>query len=101
MLNIGNNAASVAGTILAWPLLSYFGRRSIHLYGLVMMTILYFAISFASLGTTEASRWAQSILLIVFLFVYSPSVAATLYAIVGEVGASKNRLPCASNGIPC
>ncbi|KAL2010893.1 hypothetical protein VTN00DRAFT_3611 [Thermoascus crustaceus] len=91
VLNIGNNAVSVAGTILAWPLLSYFGRRPIYLYGLAMMTILYFAIGFASLGTTEASRWAQSILLIVFLFVYSPSVAATLYAIVGEVGASNLR----------
>lgn len=90
-LNLGNSAISVVGTILAWPLLSYFGRRTIFLNGLVLMTIIYFAIGFASLATTTGAAWAQSALLIVFLFVYSPSVAATLYAIVGEVGASELR----------
>ena len=90
-LNIGNNAISVVGTMLAWPLLSYVGRRTIFLYGLIAMTVLYFAIGFTSIATTDASKWAQSVLLIVFLFVYSPSVAATLYTIVGEVGASRVR----------
>lgn len=90
-LNLGNNAVTVVGTILAWPLLSYFGRRQVFLYGLIMMTVLYFGIGFASLAKTNGAEWAQSSLLIVFLFVYSPSVAATLYAIVGEVGASKLR----------
>ncbi|KAJ9156915.1 Maltose permease [Coniochaeta hoffmannii] len=90
-LNLGNSAISVVGTILAWPMLSYMGRRSIFLGGLLLMTVLYFAIGFASLPTTTGAAWAQSALLIVFLFVYSPSVAATLYAIVGEVGASELR----------
>lgn len=90
-LNLGNSAISVVGTILAWPLLSYLGRRTIFLYGLLLMTLLYFAIGFASLATTSGADWAQSALLVVFLFVYSPSVAATLYAIVGEVGASELR----------
>jgi SP family general alpha glucoside:H+ symporter-like MFS transporter len=90
-LNLGNCAISVVGTILAWPLLSYLGRRTIFLNGLILMTVLYFAIGFASLATTTGAAWAQSALLIVFLFVYSPSVAATLYAIVGEVGASEVR----------
>ena len=90
-LNLGNNAVSVVGTALAWPLLSYVGRRPIYLYGLVSMTVLYFAIGFASLSSTDGADWAQSVLLIVFLFVYSPSVAATLYTIVGEVGASRIR----------
>lgn len=90
-LNLGNNAITVVGTVIAWPLLSYFGRRTIFLYGLILMTLLYFAIGFASLASGKAAEWAQSCLLIVFLFVYSPSVAATLYAIVGEVGASELR----------
>jgi SP family general alpha glucoside:H+ symporter-like MFS transporter len=88
---VGNNAITVVGTIITWPLLSYFGRRSIYLTGLVLMTVIYFAIGFASLATTDGAKWAQSVLLILFLFVYSPSVAATLYAIVGEVGASNLR----------
>jgi SP family general alpha glucoside:H+ symporter-like MFS transporter len=32
-LNLGNSAISVVGTVLAWPLLSYFGRRTIFLNG--------------------------------------------------------------------
>ncbi|OIW22427.1 maltose permease [Coniochaeta ligniaria NRRL 30616] len=90
-LNLGNSAISVVGTMLAWPMLAYLGRRTIFLNGLLLMTILYFAIGFASIATNSAAAWAQSCLLIVFLFVYSPSVAATLYAIVGEVGASELR----------
>jgi SP family general alpha glucoside:H+ symporter-like MFS transporter len=90
-LNVGNNAITVVGTILTWPLLAYFGRRSIYMTGLILMTVIYFAIGFTSLATTEGAKWAQSVLLIVFLFVYSPSVAATLYAIVGEVGSSNLR----------
>ncbi|OIW22311.1 hypothetical protein CONLIGDRAFT_687669 [Coniochaeta ligniaria NRRL 30616] len=91
LLNLGNSAISVVGTILAWPMLAYLGRRTIFLNGLLLMTILYFAIGFASIATNSAAAWAQSCLLIGFLFVYSPSVAATIYAIVGEVGASEPR----------
>lgn len=90
-LNLGNSAISVVGTILGWPLLAYLGRRTIFLNGLLLMTILYFAIDFASIATNSAVAWAQSCLLIGLLFVYSPSVAATLYTIVGEVGASELR----------
>ncbi|KAK4940928.1 hypothetical protein LTR10_019082 [Elasticomyces elasticus] len=90
-LNIGNNALSVIGTMLAWPLLSYVGRRSIFMYGLLCMTILYFVIGFVSLSKSDGAAWTQSVLLMVYLFVYSPSVAATLYTIVGEMGSTRLR----------
>ncbi|KAK7906294.1 hypothetical protein LTR67_001020 [Exophiala xenobiotica] len=90
-LNIGNNALSVVGTMLAWPLLSYVGRRTIFMYGLLCMTILYFIIGFVSLSNSGGAAWTQSILLMVYLFVYSPSVAATLYTIVGEAGSTRLR----------
>ena len=91
--NIGNNATSFVGTILAWPLLYYFGRRTVFGGGLLLMTILYFAIGFAGIPpiTNQDANWARSSLLIVYLFIYCPSVGATVYAIVGEVGASRLR----------
>ena len=92
-MNIGNNATSFVGTILAWPLLYYWGRRNVYFYGLVCMTVLYFGIGFAGIPplTNTSSDWAKSSLLIIYLFIYCPTVGATVYAIVGEVGAAKLR----------
>lgn len=91
--NIGNNATSLVGTALAWPLLYYFGRRTVYGGGLLLMTILYFAIGFAGIppNTNTDANWARASLLIIYLFVYCPTVGATVYAIVGEVGASRLR----------
>ena len=92
-MNVGNNAISLVGTILAWPLLYYFGRRQVYFWGLVTMTVLYVAIGCAGIPplSNRSSDWAKSSLLIIYLFVYCPSVGATVYAIVGEVGATKLR----------
>lgn len=92
-MNIGNNAMSFVGTLLAWPLLYFFGRRTVYLGGLIGMTILYFGIGCAGIPplSDRSSDWAKSCLLIVYLFVYCPSVGATVYTIVGEVGAAKLR----------
>lgn len=78
-LNIGNEAISFVGTILAWPLLYFFGRRTVYFGGLTAMTILYFAIGFAAIPplSNHSADWAQSVLLIIYLFVYCPSVGAT------------------------
>jgi len=92
-LNIGNNATSFVGTMLAWPLLYYFGRRTVFFGGLCCMTVLYFAIGFAGIPdtTNTSANWAKSSLLIIYLFFYCPTVGATVYVIVGEVGASRLR----------
>lgn len=78
-LNIGNEAISFVGTILAWPLLYFFGRRTVYFGGLTMMTALYFAIGLAAIPPirNHSADWAQSALLVVYLFVYCPSVGAT------------------------
>lgn len=84
---------SFVGTLLAWPLLYFFGRRTVYLGGLIGMTVLYFAIGCSGIPplSNKASDWAKSTLLIIYLFVYCPSVGATVYTIVGEVGATKLR----------
>ena len=91
--NIGNNATSFVGTMLAWPLLFYFGRRTVFMGGLCVMTVLYFAIGFAGIPSIQnvSANWARSSLLVVYLFVYCPTVGATVYPIVGEVGSTKLR----------
>ena len=91
--NIGNNATSFVGVLLSWPLLYYFGRRTVFLYGLCAMTVLYFIIGCVGIPSddTPGINWARASLLVVYLFVYSPSIGATVYPIVGEVGASRLR----------
>ncbi|KAG5747345.1 hypothetical protein H9Q70_009973 [Fusarium xylarioides] len=91
--NIGNNATSFVGTMLSWPLLYYFGRRTVYGGGMALMTVLYFAIGIAGIPpiTYTDANWARASLLVIYLFVYCPSVGATVYAIIGEVGASRLR----------
>lgn len=57
------------------------------------MTVLYFAIGFAGIPplTNTDANWARASLLVIYLFVYCPTVGATVYPIVGEVGASRLR----------
>ncbi len=91
--NIGNNATSFVGTLLAWPLNRYFGRRTLFGGGLIVMTILYFAIGAAGIPSNSAPgvNWARASLLVIYLFVYSPTIGATVYPIVGETGATRLR----------
>jgi MFS transporter, SP family, general alpha glucoside:H+ symporter len=91
--NIGNNATSFVGTMLAWPLLFYFGRRTVFMGGLSVMTVLYFAIGFAGIPSIKdtSANWARSSLLVIYLFVYCPTVGATVYPIVGESGSTRLR----------
>lgn len=50
------------------------------------MTVLYFAIGFAGIPSIQniSANWARSSLLVVYLFVYCPTVGATVYPIVSS-----------------
>jgi SP family general alpha glucoside:H+ symporter-like MFS transporter len=49
-MSIGNSCMGIAGTILSWFLLTWFGRRTIFIGGLVTMCFILFIIGFVSLA---------------------------------------------------
>ncbi|KAJ4245217.1 hypothetical protein NW762_014087 [Fusarium torreyae] len=92
-ISIGYYAIGFFGTCFSWFLINRFGRRSIFIVGLVFMCIVMFTIAFAALApsSNKPSMWTQSILLVVWVFLYDVSVGPLAYCIVAEVGSTRLR----------
>lgn len=82
-----------AGTVISWFLITWFGRRDIFVAGLLMMTILLFMIGFVALApdSNEAAKWAQAVLLVIWVFVYDWSVGPLAFLLVGEGSSTRLR----------
>ena len=92
-LSIGYYAIGFVGTIASWFLITRFGRRTIYLVGLVFMFLTMLVIGFAALApsSNNAAKWAQSILLVIWVFVYDLSVGPLAFCIVSEVSTTRLR----------
>lgn len=90
-LGVGQFALGLVGTILSWFLLSFFGRRSIFIGGLTVMSALMFVIGICAIPTADAATWAQASLMIVWTFVYDLTVGPIAYSIVCEHSSTRLR----------
>jgi len=91
-MGVGNTALGFVGTVLSWPLLRYFGRRSIYLYGITVMTILLFIIAFLDFGRSKSGAvWAQASLMDVWTFIYQMTVGPICFVIISEISATRLR----------
>lgn len=90
-LSVGYYVIGAVGTILAWFLMAYFGRRRIFLTGLGILTCLLFIIGFASLNSSNGAVWAQSVLLLLWVLVYDMTVGPLAFTIVSEVSSTRLR----------
>lgn len=92
-LSIGYYIIGFAGTVISWFLITWFGRRSIFTVGLLMMTIILFIIGFVALSsrTNESAKWAQAVLLVIWVFVYDWSVGPLAFLLVGESSCTRLR----------
>ncbi|KAH8697997.1 putative MFS maltose permease [Talaromyces proteolyticus] len=85
-------ALGAVGTICSWFVMIYLGRRTIYLYGLVILGALLFVIGFSSLAPDHPSRdWGIGSMLIVFTFVYDLSVGPVCYSLVAELSSTRLR----------
>ena len=78
--------------MLSWILTTYFGRRSIYLWGSAANTILLFALGVAgSVAITKSSNLAQAALglIVSVLFTLGPAPASWVY--IGETSAIRLR----------
>lgn len=92
-LSIGYYVIGFCGTIISWFLITWFGRRSIFVIGLATMTTVFLIIGFVALSpkTNEAAKWAQAILLVVWVFIYDLSVGPLAFCLVAEGSATRVR----------
>ncbi|CZR62573.1 probable maltose permease [Phialocephala subalpina] len=91
-MGVGNTALGFVGTCLSWPLMSYFGRRTIYNSGMVFMTILLFIIGFLDFGRSHSGAvWAQATLMDIWTFTYQMTVGPICFVIISEISSTRLR----------
>lgn len=92
-ISIGYYGLGFVGTFIAWFLMTRYGRRPIFIGGLALMCLTMFVIGFVALApeSNNASKWAQSILLVFWVFMYDGSIGPLAFCIVSEVGSTRLR----------
>lgn len=79
------------GVVISWFAMTYFGRRTIFLGGLVAQFVVLLTIGFTSLATTKAASFATGSLLLLFTLCYDIAVGTVAYSIVAEMPSSRLR----------
>jgi SP family general alpha glucoside:H+ symporter-like MFS transporter len=94
-MGVGNTGIGFVATCLAWPAMSYMGRRTIFTWGVVWMGICLFIIGILDVLPNYENRpglgWAQGALLDIVTFLYQFTIGPLTFVIFGEVGATRLR----------
>ena len=94
-MGVGFLAVGFVGTCFSWVLLIYFGRRTIYNTGLALLAVLQFIIAFLDLAPHYEQRpafaWAQSVLMLIWNFVYDLSIGPVCFVLLCEVSATRVR----------
>lgn len=92
-LGVATFGIGLVGTIISWFLMTWFGRRTIYLYGTSLMTIFMVSIGIAAIFArkSQTALYAQSALMLTFVFTYNMSVGPLGYSLVTEMSATRLR----------
>ncbi|WVQ69635.1 uncharacterized protein L199_007855 [Kwoniella botswanensis] len=92
-LGLGTTALAFVGTCCSWITLTYCGRRTIYLSGLVVLTVLLFVVGGISFPaeTNSNAAWGQAAAILIWVLVYDFSVGPIAYCVVGEVSSTRLR----------
>ncbi|ETI24469.1 hypothetical protein G647_03838 [Cladophialophora carrionii CBS 160.54] len=94
-MGVGNTAIGFVATCCSWVFMSFFGRRTIYMYGVGVMAISLFIIGILDCAPNYTSRpgiaWAQAGLLDFLTFVFQSTVGPINFVIFAEIGATRLR----------
>lgn len=89
---LGGTGFAFVGTILSWFLLARLGRRTIYLWGEIILAALLILIGILSAAdSSSGSKWGQAALALMWLFTYSLTVGPIAYSIISETSAVRLR----------
>ncbi|KAI5362679.1 putative major facilitator, sugar transporter, major facilitator superfamily [Septoria linicola] len=88
---MGQYAINMVGVFGAWGLMSLgIGRRTLYLYGLVLLTILLLIMGFMGLvDDRETAGLATGSIMIVWALVYQLTVGTVCYSLVSEISSRR------------
>jgi len=91
-LGLITSALQMVFVMLSWILTTYFGRRSIYLWGSAANTILLIALGVAaSVGKSTASSLAQAALGLIVSVLFTLGPAPASWVVIGETSAIRLR----------
>jgi MFS transporter, SP family, general alpha glucoside:H+ symporter len=91
---VGENALGFCGTMAAWFVMQYVGRRTLYLWGLGIMFSILAIVGFMGIPSdpSVALGWISGGLLMLFVFTYDLTVGPVCYCLVSEIPSTRLRI---------
>lgn len=90
-LNFGSMGLAFVATGVSWVLMTFFGRRTLLITGLSLLTLDLLVIGSISYAPTDSATWAQSALAVVWLGFYSATIGPQSFTLAAEISATRLR----------
>jgi SP family general alpha glucoside:H+ symporter-like MFS transporter len=90
-LNMTQYALGAIGTMASWFFMQWAGRRTLYVWGLVVMFILLLIIGFVGIEPTsnKNASWAIGSMLLIYTFIYDLTVGPVCYSLVAEISSTR------------
>ncbi|KIW09858.1 hypothetical protein PV08_11959 [Exophiala spinifera] len=91
--NLGQYAMGAVGTVGSWFLMPHFGRRTLYLWGLVILFALLMIVGGMGVaGTSRGPSLAAGTLLMIYTFVYDFTIGPVCYALVADIPSTRLKI---------
>ncbi|KAF9883651.1 hypothetical protein FE257_003085 [Aspergillus nanangensis] len=92
-LGLGGAALALVGTAISTILMHYLGRRIMYVggMGLISLTLLVIGCLTTAVDSNPTVQWAQSVLCIVWLFIFSVTIGPMSWVVPTEVSSTRLR----------
>jgi SP family general alpha glucoside:H+ symporter-like MFS transporter len=93
-MNIGQYCMGAVGTVISWFLMRRIGRRTLYVYGLVILFGLLMVVGGLGVISREntSAAWALGSILLVYTMFYNFTVGPVCYAIVSELSSTRLKI---------
>ncbi|KAH8646807.1 putative maltose permease [Xylariales sp. PMI_506] len=90
---LGTNGLALLGTLSSWWALRYVGRRTLYLWGLVIMFIILVTVGFLGIPEpTPAIGYVSGALMMIFVATYDVTVGPVCFCLVAELPSTRLRI---------
>ncbi|RMZ02036.1 hypothetical protein D0860_07371 [Hortaea werneckii] len=84
-------ALGAVGTLGSWFLMGWFGRRTLYLWGQILMSLVLVIVRFMGIANSSGAQWAVAAMMLLFTFIYDATVGPVCYSLVAELVSTRLR----------
>ncbi|KAL7953719.1 hypothetical protein V8C34DRAFT_320654 [Trichoderma compactum] len=92
-LGVGQSAMAFVGTVGSWFLMPHFGRRTLYLWGQILMFTILVTVGVLGIPKLNSGiSWATGALILILTFAYDLTVGPVCYSLVAELPSNRLRI---------